>query len=262
MAIHPIRKIILIGAGNLATNLGIALKNSGHSIIQVYNRTSETGLQLAKTLSSEFIDDLRFLSRDADLYCIAVSDTAFVSVAKKIRLQEQMVIHCSGTLEIGLLDTCSANYGVIYPPQTFTKQHIIEFDEIPLCVEANNTANLQKLTVFARTLSLKVLPVTFLQRRIIHLSSVMAGNFSNFLYSIAENLLKEQNLPMDLIIPLIEKTASNAREINIFDHQTGPAIREDYGVIENHLDLLAGSPEYREIYRLMTECIIQQKNKK
>ena len=30
-------KITLIGSGNLATNIGVALKNAGHQIVQVYS---------------------------------------------------------------------------------------------------------------------------------------------------------------------------------------------------------------------------------
>jgi predicted short-subunit dehydrogenase-like oxidoreductase (DUF2520 family) len=262
MAIQTIRKVILIGAGKLATNIGIALKNNGYSIIQVYNRTPAPGLQLAQTISSEIIDDLPLLSNEADLYCIAVSDSAVELVVNQIRLKDQMVIHFSGTLGLGILDSCTSNYGVIYPPQTFTKQSFIDFRDLPLCIEANNLDNQQKLIVFAGTLSSNVLPVTFIQRKTLHLASVLAGNFPNFLYSISENLLKDHNLPLELIVPLIEKTASNAREGNIFDRQTGPAIREDHEVINIHLDLLSKSPGYREIYRMMTESIIQQKNKK
>ena len=261
MTVDNIQKIILIGAGKLATNFGISLKNSGYNIVQVYNRTSLSGLHLADTLSSAYIDDLQFLSGEADLYCICVSDSSLESVARKIHSNKKLVIHFSGTISIDVLKQCSGNYGVIYPPQTFTKQNIVEFDDIPLCVEANSVENQRKLSDFAYTLSKKVFPVTFLQRKVIHLSSVFAGNFSNFLFSISESLLKEQSLPMELVLPLIERTASNARATAIFSRQTGPAIREDQEVIKTHLALLSNSNEYREIYRLLTESIIMEKHK-
>ena len=41
-------KIALIGAGNLATNLGRALVEAGHTVCQVYSRT----LASAETLAS------------------------------------------------------------------------------------------------------------------------------------------------------------------------------------------------------------------
>ena len=34
-------KIVFIGAGNLATNIGKALFKAGHDIVQVYSRTQE-----------------------------------------------------------------------------------------------------------------------------------------------------------------------------------------------------------------------------
>ena len=33
--------IVIIGAGNLATQLGLALKDAGQEVVQVYSRTRE-----------------------------------------------------------------------------------------------------------------------------------------------------------------------------------------------------------------------------
>ena len=43
-------KIVLIGAGNLATNLGKALFRAGHEIVQVYSRTEASASELAEVL--------------------------------------------------------------------------------------------------------------------------------------------------------------------------------------------------------------------
>ena len=43
-------KIVLIGAGNVATHLGIALQKAGCLILQVYSRTEESASALADTI--------------------------------------------------------------------------------------------------------------------------------------------------------------------------------------------------------------------
>ena len=43
-------KIVLIGAGNVATHLGIALQKAGWLILQVYSRTEESASALADRL--------------------------------------------------------------------------------------------------------------------------------------------------------------------------------------------------------------------
>jgi predicted short-subunit dehydrogenase-like oxidoreductase (DUF2520 family) len=249
----------MIGAGKLATNLAFTLKKKGFTILQVYNRSREAGMKLADMVSSSYIDDLRELSGKADLYSLAVSDAALNEVSARIRLKDQLVIHFSGTAEMGLLKDSSANYGVLYPPQTFTLQESAGFLNIPLCIEANNSESEKNLADFAAILSDKIFRVSSGQRRTIHLSAIFAGNFTNFMYSIAEDLLAGNNLPMTLLEPIIEKTKANAWRNNIFGLQTGPAIREDLEMIKTHLELLSGKPEFREIYRLISESIINYK---
>lgn len=45
-------KIVLIGAGNLATNLGKALLQQGHDMLQVYSRTLTSASILAEMLGA------------------------------------------------------------------------------------------------------------------------------------------------------------------------------------------------------------------
>lgn len=49
--------IVLIGAGNLATNQGKALTQAGHSIMQVYSHTMASADQLASILDCPATDD-------------------------------------------------------------------------------------------------------------------------------------------------------------------------------------------------------------
>jgi thioredoxin reductase len=50
----PMMKIVLIGAGNVATHLGIALQKAGCLILQVYSRTEESASALADRLLVDY----------------------------------------------------------------------------------------------------------------------------------------------------------------------------------------------------------------
>lgn len=74
-------KIVLIGAGNVATHLGIALQKVGCLILQVYSRTEESASALAARLSVDYTivpDEIR---RDADLYIVALKDAVLRQLA-------------------------------------------------------------------------------------------------------------------------------------------------------------------------------------
>ncbi len=139
MAFQEIQKIALIGAGKLATNFAFTLKKRGYTILQIYNRSRKAGMNLAEKVSAPYIDDLHELTQKADLYALAVNDSSLKEVSEKIHLRNQMIIHFSGTADISVLKDSSSSYGILYPPQTFTKRQATGFFNIPICVEANST---------------------------------------------------------------------------------------------------------------------------
>jgi 3-hydroxyisobutyrate dehydrogenase-like beta-hydroxyacid dehydrogenase len=69
-------KVILIGAGRLATNLGKALLEAGHDILQVYSRTMESASALATLAGGAPVTEIEKVRKDADVYIISVKDGA------------------------------------------------------------------------------------------------------------------------------------------------------------------------------------------
>ena len=254
------QSISFIGAVKLASHLAFAFKERGYRFLQVYNRSSANGLKLASSLDCEYISDIKSLSDQADIYCITLSDSVIEEFSKKLQLNNKLVVVFSGTLDIDLLRQCSGNYGVIYPPQTFSGGKPVNFQNIPLCVDGNNNESLGMLLALAGSVSSKVFQVTLEQRQILHVAAVFASNFTNFLHSSAEKLLKDHGLPHDLLGPLVAKTAENFSSDEIFALQTGPAIREDYAVLKLHEHLLEAYPEFQKIYQLLSSSIIHQKH--
>ena len=60
-------KIVLIGAGNLATHLGKALHAVGHDMVQVFSRTMQSAETLASLLDAEPLTDMAQVRDDADV---------------------------------------------------------------------------------------------------------------------------------------------------------------------------------------------------
>ena len=125
-------RIVLLGSGNLATHLGLALKNKGYDIIQVYSRDLKHARLLAGKIKAEAINNLMLLDQNAGLYIIAVKDDAIQSIAAKLRLGNKLVVHTSGSVSSGVLDSSSTHTGVFYPLQTFTKSRPINWLDIPV----------------------------------------------------------------------------------------------------------------------------------
>ena len=67
-------KIVWIGAGNLATQLGEALHRAGHETLQVFSRTMASAEALAGRLGCLATDDLDAVVPGADVYIFSVKD--------------------------------------------------------------------------------------------------------------------------------------------------------------------------------------------
>lgn len=257
----PINQIVILGAGNVATHLSLALHAKGFSILQIFNRTEEPGRRLARLTGAGYTGSLDKINPDADLYLLAVSDKAVPEMASKLKVNQGIVAHTSGSVGMDVLQTASVNTGVFYPLQTFREGKPVSFEGIPLCIEGNKPLVEKRLVKLAEQLSRNVRVINSEQRKMLHLTAVFAGNFTNYLYSIAEDLLLQYNIPFDLLKPLIEQTAENIRHSDLFSLQTGPAVREDSDIIEKHLELLKEQEAYREIYDLISKQIIQHKKR-
>ena len=54
-------KIVLVGAGNVATHLGTALRGAGYAVLQVFSRTEESASALAGKLNCPYTTDINQL---------------------------------------------------------------------------------------------------------------------------------------------------------------------------------------------------------
>jgi len=253
-----IKDVVIIGAGNLATQLALALVEKGVPVAQVFSRKAESAKELAEKINSEFTTDLSLLKKDADLYIIAVKDSAISEILENLNLDEnRLIVHTAGSVPMSILEGFSANYGVFYPLQTFSKNRKVDFSNIPICIEANHPANLLKLEMLGKRLSDSVNQINSAERKALHLAAVFSNNFVNHLYAIGADILHDQKLNFDLLKPLIAETAAKVQKLLPVEAQTGPAKRYDKSIINAQLNMLENRPEYRKIYSFVTESIFQ-----
>jgi len=250
--------IAIIGSGNLANQMGTALIKAGHKITRVYGRNIEKVYQLALKFDADYTTDLWSKARNTEAYLILVNDDAIKEVASKLNADNSLLIHASGSTDIDVLSDFSENFGVIYPFFTFSSQPSIDWKKIPICFEANNLESAEKLDNLANTLSDQVYFMDFEKRKKLHLAGVFACNFTNYLYRIAEELVAKSGLSIEILKPIILETALKIQQTSAAKVQTGPAIRGDLETIQKHLDILDNDKDFREIYKLMSEGIMQK----
>lgn len=241
--------IVLIGQGNVATNLhhAFALK----------------GLRTQLVSSRVGLDSLPA----ADVYIYAVRDEALPQVAQRIAEESQkptkpylrtaLHLHTSGTMPLAVLGDAFPHAGVMYFFQTFTKaKPIDDFSAIPVFVEGKQIDDLSAIFTLAQTLTPRVYETTQHDRERLHVAGVFANNFTNQMYAIAADILKDTHIPFQVLLPLIDQTAEKVHHLSPHDAQTGPAKRRDEQVMNHHLALLK-TPDQQQLYTLLSKMIIQ-----
>lgn len=252
------KKIVLVGAGRVATHLGRALRLVNLSPVAVWSRTEKSAHQLGLELMCFWTNSLVDLPVDADLYVLAVVDDAIRPVAEQLAQHiptNRLVVHTSGATSSQVFSDLFERYGVFYPLQSFSLDRPIAFQSIPFCLSAHRASDLSLLKHIAQQLSEQVVEINDQQRAGLHVAAVFANNFTNYLQFISSQLLAQHGLPADLLQPLVEETIAKLQTLSPEEAQTGPAIRGDETTMTKHLHQLNRYPEWQVLYRLISKGI-------
>lgn len=249
--------IALIGAGNVATHLGRALKQAGYKIIQLFSRTISSASELAEKLQCPYVTDLSLVTSNADIYLVSVKDDALDKVIPQLVKQNPnaLFLHTSGSTSMNVWEGYVKRYGVLYPLQTFSKRFVVDFKTVTFYVEAVYPTDLDIVRQMAYSLSENVYETDSEQRLYVHLAAVFACNFSNHMYAIAYKLLQEKGLSFVPLLPLVDETVRKIHQLNPVGAQTGPAHRWDRMIMNKHESLLKTCPGIADIYKKVSESI-------
>jgi len=250
--------INIIGTGNVAWHLAMALQNEDEYAIQaVAGRSPEALSQFTKLATScVSVDKLQL----CDLTIIAVADDAIKKVLKTIPYTEGLFVHTSGSVSMEVLSMYK-NHGVLYPLQSFSKGIPLDFTHIPICIEASHKSNIKVLEKVAFALSEKVQEISSPQRKKLHIAAVFVNNFTNHCYTIAQDICTSNELSFDLLRPLLQHTAQKAVQNSPSKMQTGPAKRNDQETIATHLGHLSDRQQ-QKVYDILSQAITAYYGKK
>ena len=250
-------KVTLIGAGNLATQLGKSLKKAGVIISQVYSRTEDSARTLGELLEAEWLTDIKALRDEADIYIFSVKDSVLCELISEVckGRGDKLFLHTAGSMTMSCFEGKALHYGVFYPMQTFSKAKDVDFERIPVFIEGNSIETEDVIRSLANKLSQRVIRLSSADRKYLHLAAVWACNFTNYCYTVASDILGEHGIPFDVMLPLINETTEKIQKISPKEAQTGPAVRGDRNVMSKQLELMNGKEDLQELYKMLSKGI-------
>ena len=229
-------KIVIIGAGNVGTNLQYGMTQKGIQAELVHARAWQ-GVP------------------EADVYIYTVIDSALAEVASRVQAPKALHLHTSGTVPVEVFGADKPHAGVLYFFQSFSKASLIDdWSGIPCFVEGKNIDDLAAVYSLAQMLTSRIYEANQHDRERLHIAGVFANNYTNLMYGIAADVLKGTQIPFAALLPLIDQTAAKIHDLPPREAQTGPAVRGDEEVMKKHLEILATTP-YAEVYQALAALI-------
>lgn len=251
------KRIVIVGAGNVATHIARTLAEKGCTPVQVWSRSEESASALAEQVGCEYVTCMDNILDEADAFIISVADRALPDVIDSLcrKNRRGVFIHTAGTMPMQLFEGHADHYGVLYPMQTFSKQKLLDFSEVPCFIEASDNMALDEVRQVAGMLSKRVYELSSDNRRWLHVAAVFACNFTNACYTMAARILEEHGLDFSMMLPLVDETTRKLHSLRPADAQTGPAARGDHNVMNKHLEMLDNHADLQDIYKIMSEEI-------
>lgn len=251
-------RVVLIGSGNVATSLALALNGKCH-LVQVYSRSMASAEALASRVGAQATNDLSQIVTDADIYVISVVDDAITRVLETCPARGGLWVHTSGSTSIDVFKGKRSRYGVLYPMQSFSKSCPARMHEVHIFIEGCDSCATKEVKELAMLLTNNVHEITSTEREQLHVAAVFACNFANHMFTLSSEVLDEAGIPFDAMLPLIKTTIAKLDNLPPTQSQTGPAARGDVNVIERHLQSLSG--DKHDIYRLLSQSILNRRTR-
>ena len=236
-------RIAIIGAGSVGTNLYHAFEIKGIKAELVHARPL-----VADPIAVENLPK-------ADCYIYTVADHVLKEVVSLVHAPQALHLHTSGSMPIDVFGADKPHSGILYFFQSFSREILIDdWSTIPCFIEGHNIDDIAAIYSLAQCLTSRIYEANQHDRERLHIAGVFANNYTNLMYRIAEDILKDTQIPFNAILPLIDQTAAKMHTMKPLDAQTGPAKRGDHEVMNHHLEILQTTP-YAPVYQSLAALI-------
>jgi len=244
-----IARVVLVGTGRMAHGLIPALKAAGTVPVGIYGR-SEAGTRSWLSHWGQGGDAVSVLPtlpgapREADAYLLAVSDDALEAVSAALP-PDVLRVHFAGS---GSAVLSGGPAAVVWPIHTFTGRLDPDWSRIHVAVSARDAEAAACTVAWAQKFASSVTEVKDELRIRAHIAAVFAANYTNRMFTHAQELADEAGIPWDAYVPMLQAVCTAAATGRSAEHQTGPAHRGDRTTLALHTDLLSLQPARAALY--------------
>lgn len=236
-----IESIAILGNGRVGTYFARSMQKAGLKVNHY-----------ARTPKQEQLEWQSYQAHES-LCILCLPDDKIAELSAQLPTGDGIICHSSGTQDLQSIDAKHRRRGIFYPLMSLRKDSTLALREVPLCLEAERSQDLEILLDFCKAQGWQARHLSDSDRQKIHLAAVLTHNFGNYLHQLAYQVLAENNLPLSLLKPLLEQQLRDWDENPPLRRQTGPAVRGDKKTEQKHLAQL--NERDAELYQFLSEAI-------
>lgn len=252
----------IIGAGKVGRALARLCTHAGYTVVAVYSRSTAQAEGVMLQSGAQVVARPAEVVARADLTLLTVVDDAIYTVAAELAQSEvagKAIIHTSGSRSVDVLAPLverGALVGSLHPSYPFANPDAADLRGVMFALEAENDVLRGWLLDMVAALGGSAFVVPPGQKAAYHAALVFVGGFTITMYAIAKQLLTDlgadETAARGALLGLMSGVVENVRANGIPDALTGPMVRGDMGTIAAHLQALHATPEFLEVYKMLT----------
>jgi predicted short-subunit dehydrogenase-like oxidoreductase (DUF2520 family) len=270
--------IAIVGAGNLATFLAVALRDAGFTIDEIIARDSPRSLRRARTLAAEVGAEAvtaHSAALDATLLWFCVPDREIRNAASFLadhliarvlihqRAKIRFALHSSGALssrELDPLRRAGAAVASAHPLMTFVPRAHPSLTGVPFAVEGDAAAT-RLARRMVRELGGESFALPPSRKAAYHAWATLTSPLLlAFLLTLEEAARAAGFTRQDArrkSLPIIRQTLENYSCLGPAQSFSGPLVRGDTATVAKHLALLKKQPGAREVYVALARAALR-----
>ena len=254
-------RVAIVGAGNLAGALALALRGAGYKIEQIISRDRPASLRRARQLAGQAGASAVITGKAnirANLVWFCVPDGSIASAAEALKEAAnwtgKAALHSSGALSsdvLAVLRRRGAAVASVHPFMTFVRGSRPALLGVPFAVEGDAAA-VRIAQQIVKSLGGHAHSIRKQNKAAYHAWGTFASPLLTSLLVTSEQIAAAAGAPGKTarrrMLPIVGQTLANYAAFGGAGAFSGPIIRGDGDTIKKHLRILRNMPIAREVY--------------
>jgi len=263
-------RVAIVGAGNLAGALAVALRAAGYEIEQIPSRGDAASRQRARRLAREVgasVVEGAQAQIQSSVVWFCVPDGAIAAVARSVvnaaDWKGRAALHSSGALtsdELDVLRKQGAAVASVHPLMTFVRGSRPLLAGVPFAIEGDRKAAHAARSIVGK-LHGQAFTIRKRQKEAYHAWGMFASPLLTALLAATEDVAAAagvgRNAARQRMLPILRQTLNNYQSLGAAASCSGPIVRGDVDTVKKHLRVLRGVPGVREIYVALARAALR-----